>query len=223
MTPPPDFVRTDRISKRTGERGKMPLNFPKRCLPCNAAYRRSQRMGKRIDRIYTKAGEQASRGLRYPKLITFALPHAVYHNENNVSDREALVQRMNKLLAKARNILQENGVLGGTYVLECTTKFVITDYQGNLIFQWRHHPHIHMVGISPFIHHSKLKVWCEQLMSIGLGRINYEAPRGKKAVARYISKYLVKDKRSSRTFGVMRQIKSDIKLEPTLVTIEAKL
>lgn len=180
-------------------------------------------MGKRIDRIYTKAEEQASRGLRYPKLITFALPHAVYHDDNNIEDREKLVQRMNKKLAKARNILEENGVLGGTYVLECTTKFVITDYQGNLIFQWRHHPHVHMVAISPFIHHSKLKVWCEQLMKIGLGRINYEAPRGKKTVARYISKYLVKDKRSSRTFGIMRQNKSETIPGAIPANIEATL
>ena len=84
----PDYVTTHRISKRTGELGKKPVNFPDRCLACKAAYRRATRMGKRIDRIYTKAGEQASRGLRYPKLITFALPHAEYHDVNNIEDRE---------------------------------------------------------------------------------------------------------------------------------------
>lgn len=200
----PDYVTTHRISKRTGELGKKPVNLPDRCLKCKAAYRRATRMGKRIDRIYTKASEQKAPGLRYPKLITFALPHAEYHDDNNIEDRERLVRTLNKKLAKARIILQKNGVLGGTYVLECTTKFVIADYQGNLVFQWRHHPHVHMVAISPFIHHTKLKVWCEQLMEIGLGRINYEAPKGRKTVAKYISKYLIKDKRSSRTFGVMR-------------------
>ena len=56
------------------------------------------------------------------------------------------------------------------------------------------------------------------LMPLGLGRINYKAPKGKwieypgcrfyltaeKQVAKYISKYLVKDQRSSRTFGILR-------------------
>jgi hypothetical protein len=66
-----------------------------------------------------------------------------------------------------------------------------------------------MVAVAPFIHKTKLKAFCEILMPIGLGRINYAAPGGpyKKAVqqvARYIGKYLVKDKRQARTFGIMR-------------------
>ena len=75
-----------------------------------------------------------------------------------------------------------------------------------------------MVAIAPGVHKSKLKEFCEMLMPLGLGRINYKAPKGKwvefpnvkfyltaeKQVAKYIGKYLVKDNRSSRTFGILR-------------------
>jgi len=100
-------------------------------------------------------------------------------------------------------------VKGGTYVLECTTRSI--DGFGATIY--KHHAHVHMVGVAPYIHRTKLKAFCEQLMPLGLGRINYVAPKGqyREAVAQvagYISKYLVKDKRQTRTFGIMRGAKS---------------
>ena len=114
-------------------------------------------------------------------------------------------------------LLIQNGVIGGTYVIECTTRLIWSDLAVEEQM-WKHHAHVHMVGIAPAIHRTKLKDFCEMLMPLGLGRINYKAPRGKwveypgakfyltaeKQVAKYIGKYLVKDQRSSRTFGVLR-------------------
>jgi hypothetical protein len=64
-----------------------------------------------------------------------------------------------------------------------------------------------MVAIAPFVNKDKLKEFCELLLPLGLGRINYVAPRGtgsKSKVASYISKYLTKDGRVCASFGIMR-------------------
>lgn len=90
--------------------------------------------------------------------------------------------------------------------MECTTR-LIDDIGGKC---YKHHAHIHMVAIAPFIDRKNLKSFCEILLPLGLGRINYEAPRGvgsRKKVARYISKYLTKDNRSCASFGIMRASK----------------
>lgn len=148
-----------------------------------------------------------------PKLITFALPSV----ETIESDSSSEIKKLEKLLPRARNLLTENGVLGGTYVIECTTRLIWSDLATEKQL-WKHHAHVHMVAVAPGIHRSKLKDFCEMLMPLGLGRINYKAPKGKwieypgvrfyltaeKQVAKYIGKYLVKDQRSSRTFGVLR-------------------
>ena len=148
-----------------------------------------------------------------PKLITFALPSV----ETIKSEAEDEIKKLEKLLPKARSLLTENGVLGGTYVIECTTRLIWSDLAVEPQ-RWKHHAHVHMVAVAPGIHRSKLKDFCEMLIPLGLGRINYKAPKGKwieypgvrfyltaeKQVAKYISKYLVKDQRSSRTFGILR-------------------
>lgn len=110
---------------------------------------------------------------------------------------------LNALLPKARKVLQANGVLGGSYVLECTYKW-IPDLDNFTTPQYKFHAHVHMVGIAPWIQPKKLAEWCGQLMPLGLGRINYEAVKSKKRTAEYVSKYLVKDKVQCRTFGIMR-------------------
>lgn len=204
--PDPDYITTDRISKRTGERGKMPLNFPHRCNECKRKYRRSTRMAKRIDRVWEVAKSNKQRGLQRPKLITFALP-SEWFDETSFRTMEEEVAKLEKLLPKARTILQSNGVRGGTYVVECTYKWM-PDLENFTSPKHKYHAHVHMVAIAPFVHKLVFKEWCEQLMEIGLGRINYEAPKYRRAVSEYISKYLVKDGRTSRTFGVMRGRKS---------------
>ncbi|AXQ65702.1 MAG: hypothetical protein [Cressdnaviricota sp.] len=202
-----DYVRTHKISEKTGERSYKNLRFPVRCTRCEREKKRYQRMRRRLEKIWEKSWAEPAQIYRRPKLITFALPSIMTDDPNP----EVEVKKLNKLLPKARKILFENRIKGGSYVLECTTRFVVADYQGNLVFKWKHHAHVHMVAVAPFIHRSKLKEFCEILMPIGLGRINYVAPKGpyKEAVqqvARYIGKYLVKDKRQSRTFGIMRGI-----------------
>lgn len=200
-----DYIRTHRISSRTGERASKNLRWPVRCRSCERNKKRFQRMQRRLEKIWDASYNQSSPKYKRPKLITFALPSEMTENPSG----EEFVQRLDKLLPKARKILTDNGVRGGTYVIECTTRFVVADPQGNLVFAWKHHAHVHMVAVAPFVHRTKLKSFCESLMPIGLGRINYVAPQGKykdavRQVARYIGKYLVKDNRNSRTFGVMR-------------------
>ena len=70
--------------------------------------------------------------------------------------------------------------------------------------EWKHHAHVHMVAVSNYVHHSKLKKYCEQLLPLGLGRINLEAPMSYNKVANYISKYLAKENQRHRSFGIMR-------------------
>lgn len=202
-----DYVKTHRISSKTGDRASKNLRYPVRCTSCERLKKRFQRMHRRLERIWDASYAQTSPKYKRPKLITFALPQGFTENPSG----EEFVKKLDKLLPKARIILQEQGVRGGTYVIECTTRFIVADPEGNLRFEYKHHAHVHMVAVAPFVHRSKLKEFCECLFPIGLGRINYVAPRGKykeavQQVSRYISKYLVKDNRSTRTFGCMRGI-----------------
>ncbi|AXH78476.1 MAG: hypothetical protein [Circular genetic element sp.] len=172
-------------------------------------------MVRRLKRIYDMAEGIGAFDYRFrmPKLITFALPSV----ETTDHDAEVEVLKLQKLLPAARQVLTSHGVLGGTYVLECTTRLILSDLATEEQ-RWKHHAHVHMVAIAPVFQGKKFREFCEILLPLGLGRINYKSPRGKwkkfpggrfyltaeKQVARYIGKYLVKDKRSSRTFGIMR-------------------
>ena len=173
-------------------------------------------MVKRLKRIY-KMSEGIGQFIptfRMPKLITFALPSI----ETIESDGEPEVKKLEKLLPKAREKLTSHGILGGTYVIECTTRLIWSDLAMEPQM-WKHHAHVHMVAVAPYMNgKKKLKEFCACLLDLGLGRINYKAPKGKwvefpgvrfyltaeKQVAKYIGKYLVKDQRSSRTFGILR-------------------
>jgi len=104
--------------------------------------------------------------------------------------------------------------LGASYVIECTTRLL--PFPDHPLMSFKHHPHVHMVAVAPYIHPTKLDKWCQQLMGIGLGRIDYEAIRvknndgeinysGRKRVSDYIVKYLTKTNRITRTFGVVRK------------------
>ena len=75
------------------------------------------------------------------------------------------------------------------------------------IFVWKHHAHVHMVAIAPRVPRKSFVEFCTILQPLGLGRITYNAPGGvgaRKKVAAYISKYLVKEKTRSVTFGILR-------------------
>ena len=153
-----------------------------------------------MDRIHDVAKDTPKCAV--PKLITFALPSQWFTWESP-SSREDQMSALNALLPKARQVLQANGVLGGSYVLECTYKW-IPDLDNFTTPQYKFHAHVHMVGIAPWIQPKKLAEWCGQLIPLGLGRINYEAVKSRKRTAEYVSKYLVKDKVQCRTFGIMR-------------------
>ena len=176
--------------------------FPIRCRACETAKKRFQRMAHRIDAIWEETFSFETRTYKMPKLITFALPSA---KSESYCDRNNQIELLKSKLKSVRSILSRNGVLGGTYIIECTSRLLPLD-EGFLA--WKHHAHIHMVGIAPFVPKKHFKEFCEQLLPIGLGRINYVVPRGKNArsqIASYISKYLVKDGNNSRTFGIMRR------------------
>ena len=204
IPPEAEYVKTDRISKRTGERGLSPLHFPDRCLSCKQRYRRATRMGKRVSRIYERANSMYST-FKKPKLVTFAIPSEYFTWENNQdmrTTREGEIARLNSKLPRARKKLMENGIKGGTYVVECTEK-IIYDFDNFTHPQYKFHAHVHMVCIGKYVR--DLPVWCAQLIEMGLGRINYEAVKNKERLVEYVSKYLVKDKQQSRTFGIMRK------------------
>lgn len=210
-----DYQGIGKVSKITGNESKRNLRWPVRCRQCDTENRRYHRMVKRLKRVYEfcEGIGQFLPILRMPKLITFALPSV----ETMEWNAELEIIKLQKILPKARNVLMENGVIGGTYVLECTSRLIWCDLAVEKQ-RWKHHAHVHMVGIGPAIRRDKLGEFCKMLMPLGLGRINYKAPKGKwveypgarfyltaeKQVAKYISKYLVKDKRSSRTFGILR-------------------
>ena len=197
-----DYIRTHRISKRTGEKASKNLRWPVRCQSCERNKKRYQRMRRRLEKIWQFSWAEPAQIYRRPKLITFALPSIWTFEESP----EGEVRALDKLLPKARASLLEHGVKGGSYVLECTTR----SYENFGSTVYKHHAHVHMVAVAPFVQRGSLGKFCTQLMPLGLGRINYQAPRGKyrdavRQVAGYISKYLVKDNRQARSFGIMRK------------------
>jgi len=166
-------------------------------------------MRRRLTKIYDIAESLDDWKYRRPKLITFALPSIWTFEKNGIEE----LKKLKDTLGMARKILTKNGVLGGCYVPEMTTRSI--DSFGTTCY--KHHAHIHMVAVAPFIHNTKLKEFCEILLPLGLGRINYVAPRGagsKNKVASYISKYLTKDGRVCASFGIMRKSKSVIEEIP---------
>ena len=200
-----DYIR---YRDRSNPEGKyINLRFPKRCRSCEASKKRAMRLQRSINRVF---GMSAGIGsfyptYNYPKLITFALLHDYYSSGDPSADRKKLVTRLNKKLPGAIKLLKSVGTLGGTFVLECSSKLIWSDLATESQM-WRHHPHVHMVAVSNFVHHKKLSDYCAMLLPMGLGRINLKAPKSSKPVARYIGKYLSKDGFRARTFGIMRSV-----------------
>ena len=183
------------------------LRFPKRCKSCEASKKRAMRLQRSISRVFAMSAGIGSfyPTYNYPKLITFALLHDYYSSGDPVEDRSKLVTTLNKKLPGAINLLKKSGTLGGTFVLECSSRLIWSDLACEPQM-WRHHPHVHMVAVSNFVHHKKLGDYCAMLLPMNLGRINLKAPKSSKPVARYIGKYLSKDDFRARTFGIMRSV-----------------
>lgn len=211
----PDYAsyRVDRVTWKT-----VALHIPHRCKACDYRKKRQQRMWRRVDRCFTVSTAQRSSTYRYPKLLTFALPSEV---TDNYADRHDQLRLLNSRLPRARRLLANAGIRGGVYVLECTSRLVPLSAQPNTdnegftlsdveqpVMTWKHHAHVHMVAIGPFMKKPRFLKFCELLEPLGLGRINYKAMSteraARKKVANYISKYLVKEGLTCRTWGIMR-------------------
>ena len=198
-----DYVRIpirNSLDPRTNT--SLNLRFPIRCKSCDTRKKRASRRRKQIAQVF---GESVSIGAfiktyNRPKLITFALPSK---RTMEYEERHEQIKLLNKKLPGARKSLISNGTLGGTYVIECTSRLVPMN-DGGVLMEWKHHAHVHMVAVSNYIHHSKIVKYCEQLLPLGLGRINLKAPRDQRKVSNYISKYLAKENQRHRSFGIMR-------------------
>ena len=204
-----DIVRVMRVDPNHplyGYEKSINLRFPMRCNKCEANKKRTKRLSVSIGKVFNMSAGIGSfhQTYNYPKLITFALLDDYYQVGEPYEDRKLLIDKLNKKLPRAIKLLMKRGTLGGTFVLECSTKLVWSDLATEPQM-WRHHPHVHMVAVSNFIHHSKLKQYSEMLLPMGLGRIHLQAPRKAKKVASYIGKYLAKDGFRARTFGIMRK------------------
>lgn len=203
-----DYVRIMRRSgKLQGYTFTWNVRYPVRCKPCEAAKKRNQRLRKSMRRIFsmTSGIGAFNATYNYPKLITFALMHEYYSYQEPSQDRSLLISQLNDVLPKAWRKLLSAGTLGGTFVLECSTKLIWSDLAVEPQM-WRHHPHVHCVAVSNFVHHTKLKEYCKQLEPLGLGLINLKAAKSSNTVADYIGKYLAKDNFRARTFGIMRKV-----------------
>ncbi len=181
--------------------------YPKRCKDCERAKKRDYNTRKGVGKVYSMSAGIGcfNQTYNYPKLITFALMDDYYQTETPYEIRKHLVDKLNKKLPAAIKLLKKRGTLGGTFVLECSTKLVWSDLATEPQM-WRHHPHVHMVAVSNFVHYTKLKQYSEMLLPLGLGRIHLKAPKGQRKVSNYIGKYLAKDGFRRRTFGIMRKV-----------------
>lgn len=206
------IIRLDTSHPLHGYPKYVNLRFPMRCKPCEARKKRTQRMRKRIAQVFRmSAGIGAfRRTYNFPKLVTFALLDEYYSRGEPSEDRTTLLNKLNVKLPKVWKTLMNKGMLGGTFVLECNTKLIWSDLATEPQM-WRHHPHVHCVAVSNFIHHKKIVEYSAQLLPMGLGRINLKAAKAINTVADYIGKYISKDKVRARTFGIMR---SSGKYEP---------
>jgi hypothetical protein len=175
--------------------------YPERCTECARKAKRHTRMVNRLDKVWSISYDLGDKRYSRPKLVTFALPSIVTFD----SSPDDELRKLKSKLSSARKILMDHGILGGVYVPEVTTR----SYSFMGTKSYKHHAHIHMVAIAPYIHPKQLKSFCECLLPLGLGRINYVAPKGqwksaKRKVASYISKYLCKDGRRTSSFGIYR-------------------
>lgn len=175
--------------------------YPERCTECNRKAKRHTRMVNRLTKIWRISYDLGDKRYARPKLITFALPSVFTFN----SEPENELQNLKQRIPEARQILQDWGILGGVYVPEVTTRSSL--FMGTRCY--KHHAHVHMVALAPYMPPRTLKRFSECLLPLGLGRINYVAPSGhwksaKRKVASYISKYLTKDGRRTSSFGIYR-------------------
>jgi hypothetical protein len=203
-----DFIKIQKRNPKDTDKSNtvsMNLRFPVRCRKCDTDKKRSDRRRKAINRVWGMSQGIGCFNKSYnnPKLITFALPVQPSEEYNERENQKKL------LISKLKNIrksLLKTGTLGGTMVIECTSRLANLDVYPEAFMHWKHHAHVHAVCVSKYVHHSKMAEYCEQLLPLGLGRINLKAPKDSRKVSKYISKYLSKENQRHRTFGIMRKV-----------------
>lgn len=216
-----DYVTTGKLSKRSGELSKRNLKFPVRCTPCGNDMKRYSRMKNRVQAIFDRCFSQK---MGVPAVITITLPS----EWNDRSDSSKEVKELLRLMPKARKIMKCHGIMGGSFVIECTYRSLY-EYRRNENYQkeilWKKHAHSHMVAVGPYVDTKNWDDWCRMLEPLGLGRMWYEkrAPKCQEqgcestkcrhqkdwkklrnGIAAYISKYITKEAGRCRTWGVMR-------------------
>lgn len=219
----PDYIRIMRRSgKNAGYTKSVNLEYPTRCAACETKKKRFQRMRKRVKAVWDRSFHER---MGVPAVLTITYPSEWTFE----SDPHVEVAALLKRLPRARKIMQNAGILGGVYVVECTTRSsadICSDFSAADNPAYKHHAHVHMVAVGPYVKSSEWEDWCSMLVPLGLGRIWYEkrAPgcdkdwcndkrcRHKKdwkglrdGIAGYISKYITKSARGCRTWGVMRK------------------
>jgi hypothetical protein len=215
----PDYASW-RVSRN--EWRSMALHVPHRCRSCDSRKKRWTRMRRRVDRAFERSRSHGSTYAR-PKLITFALPS---ETSSCYTERYSQIALLNSRLPRAREILKSFNVRGGIYVIECTSRLLPLDGFGQAdpflerpghLYEWKHHAHVHMVAVAPYMRPDKFRTFCECLIDMGLGRLNVEAlgsdrysyREARDKVSSYISKYLNKDGGRCRTFGSLRRTQND--------------
>ncbi len=206
--PNPDYVRVKKtVLVGRSDFKSIAIHLPSRCKECDGMYTRYKRMQRRTRKIWDFTMSMPDRKYKLPKLITFNLDSGASENAHPETEMKLLKKKMRQ----AKEILKTTaGVLGGTYVLESTSKIYGLrsgeDWvKDNSFMAFSHHAHCHMVAVAPY--HKDQTLINHILNPIGLGNINYLAVKHRKEVASYITKYLTKGKTRSVTWGIMRRSK----------------
>ena len=235
----PDYVTVERVIDHadgtwTREPRSKALHVPTRCTACDTRKKRWTRMRRRVKAVYDAAESLPGRKYRRPKFLTFGLPSGT---SPRYEDRWELKRILNSRLPRARERLEATlGVKGGVYVIEITSRLVplatelrypddpehgrccgLRWREGRPpLMTWKHHAHVHMVVVCPYIEPEEFEEKCASLLSMGLGRINlrslssktHSKEEARKAVARFVSKYLNKDGGRLRSWGILRNRRS---------------
>lgn len=218
--PEPEYMEGHTISPKTGELKKVCISLPMRCKPCAAKYRRRLRMRKRVTKL-TEVIDSLSEGFSKPKLLTFGLPTRTLGNiDSYATDREDMIKVLKSRYKKGLKHLQKKwNVIGGVSVIECTTRLAEQCNYPEGFMQLKHHAHVHMIAICPYIPKKKFKEFTQCLRQFGLGSIDVEIVqiktfdgetnfKGIKKISNYITKYLTKEKQPCSVFGCMRKSNS---------------
>lgn len=187
--------------------------FPIRCRRCENNNRKESRMKRTLKTLCWFAKDHAPNYWDiYPKMVTVTLPsepldlHDELYNYDLVKESQlrAVIAGWKKFRKYYELIM-----LGGTYVVEITTKVNFDREKGNW-FAPKFHAHIHAVVQMPYLDSKKglLQAFSESGRKFGLGLVHVKGkPKGEPAykyyrnIGNYLSKYITKGRRRQNPFG----------------------